>query len=184
MKTWIVRFVSLYAFNVLVLWVIGLLLPTVSVGWSAFWASIILTAATIWVKPLISKAFSGAIKTSSGQRTAAGEKLVQYGSVLLVELIVWFLVVLLSGVNVRGWFWGYLLPPLILLVAWIIYDRIDDVVHAKTGQLYDRAEAGIRGRGTATAGTSASTATSEVRAELNDGLTPEQRRMLDELGKS
>ena len=53
MKTWIVRFVSLYVFNVLVLLLIGLILPTVAVGWSALWGSVILTAATIWVKPAI-----------------------------------------------------------------------------------------------------------------------------------
>ena len=26
---------------------------------------------------------------------------------------------LLSGVNVGGWFWGYALPPLILLIGWV-----------------------------------------------------------------
>ena len=38
MKTWIVRFVSLYVFNVVVLLVIGLLTPA-HVGWAAIWAS-------------------------------------------------------------------------------------------------------------------------------------------------
>jgi hypothetical protein len=99
MKIWIVRFVSLYVFNLAVLWVIGLLLRPVSVGLNALWASIILTAATIWLKPVISKAFSGAAAKSAESRTKAGEKLVQYGLVFVVELIIWILVVIFSGVR-------------------------------------------------------------------------------------
>ncbi len=139
MKSWIVRFLSLYVFNVVVLLVIGMLLPSVGVGWAALWAGVILTAATIWLKPLITKLFTGSAAKSAGQRTRAGEKAVQYGIVFVVELIVWILVVVLSGVRVDGFFWGWALPPLLLLVAWVIYDRVDDKVEARTGALYDRA---------------------------------------------
>ena len=184
MKSWIVRFASLYVFNVVVLLVIGWVLSTVRVGWAALWASVILTAATIWLKPAIGKAFSNAAAKSSSSRTAAGEKLVQYGAVLLVELIIWVLVVLFSGVQVRGFVWGWVLPPVLLLIAWIIYDAIDDRVEAKTAGYYDRAEAGIRGTNRAGGGV-ASTAPATgaaARTELDDGLTPEQRKMLDDLG--
>ncbi len=139
MKSWIVRFLSLYVFNVVVLLVIGMLLPSVGVGWAALWAGVILTAATIWLKPLITKLFTGSAAKSAGQRTRAGEKAVQYGIVFVVELIVWILVVIFSGVRVDGFFWGWALPPLLLLVAWVIYDRVDDKVEARTGALYDRA---------------------------------------------
>lgn len=40
MKTWIVRFVSLYVFNVVVLLVIGLLTPA-HVGWAVLWSAIL-----------------------------------------------------------------------------------------------------------------------------------------------
>lgn len=182
MKTWVVRFASLYAFNVVVLLLIGLLSPAVAVGWSALWASIVLTAATIWLKPLITKGFAGAARSSASQRTAAGEKLVQYGIVFVVELIIWVLVVMFSGVNVRGFFWGWVIPPIFLLIAWIVYDRVDDAIEAKTGSLYDRATGGIRGSQPAPAAPSA--ATRDGAAELKDGLTAEQRKMLDDLGKS
>lgn len=181
MKSWIVRFASLYVFNVVVLLVIGWVLSTVRVGWAALWASVILTAATIWLKPAIGKAFSNAAAKSSSSRTAAGEKLVQYGAVLLVELIIWVLVVLFSGVQVRGFVWGWVLPPVLLLIAWIIYDAIDDRVEAKTGEVYDRARSGIRG-GTAPSPGGTSAPSPSVAAELDDGLTPEQRKMLDDLG--
>jgi len=142
MKSWIVRFASLYVFNVVVLLVIGWLLPAVRVGWAAFWAGIVLTAATIWLKPLITKLFTGSAARSAGQRTKAGEKVVQYGIVFVAELIVWVLVVVFSGVSVRGFFWGYVIPPLVLLIAWIIYDRVDDRIEARAGTFYDRATGG------------------------------------------
>ena len=47
MKKAIVRFGSLYVFNVVVLLLIGLLLRGVSVGWHAFWAAIILIIARV-----------------------------------------------------------------------------------------------------------------------------------------
>lgn len=185
MKTWIVRFASLYAFNLVVLLLIGLLLPSVSVGWAALWSSVLLTAATIWLKPLISKLFTGAANKSAGQRTAAGETLVQYGIVFVVDLLIWIFVVIFSGVRVGGFFWGWVIPPIVLLIAWIIYDRVDDRIQATAGDLYDKAEAGIRGTRRSTATTGAAPAVDPaVRQELNDGLTPEQRRMLDDLGTS
>lgn len=179
MKTWIVRFASLYVFNVVLLLLIGLFTPA-QVGWAALWGSVVLTAATLWLKPLIAKMFSGAAKKSSGQRTAFAEKLVQYGIVFVVELLIWILVVSLSGISSGGWFWGWVLPPVILAIGWIVYDLIDDRVHAHAGELYDRAQGGIRGSTETPATPSA--AAREGQEELKDGLTAEQRRMLDELG--
>lgn len=145
MKTWVVRFASLYVFNLVVLLLLGILLPSVSVGWAALWASVILTAATIWLKPLISKMFTGAARKSAGSRTGLAEKIVQYGIVFIVELLVWILVVVFSGVKVGGWFWGWVIPPVLLVIAWIIYDVVDDRIQRTTGDLYDKANAGIRG---------------------------------------
>lgn len=184
MKSWIVRFASLYMFNVLVLLLIGFLLPSVQVGWAALWAAVVLTAATIWLKPLVTRFFTRSAAKSAGQRTRTGEKLVQYGIVFVVELLVWALVVLASGVEVGGFFWGWLVPPLLLLVAWIVYDRVDDALEARTGRLYDRAHAGIRGPATSVTPAAPSREEAIGREELRDGLTPEQRRMLDDLGKS
>src|SRR5688572_3555538 len=112
MKKWVVRFLSLLVFDVAVLLVIGWLTPA-RVGWSALWAGVILTALTIWIKPLIHRLFQSMAAKSAGQRTRAGEKLVQGALVFLVALLVWMATVLLSGVSVGGWFWGYVLPPII-----------------------------------------------------------------------
>lgn len=182
MKAWLVRFVSLYVFTVAVLLLIGWLLPGVNVGWAALWASVILTAATIWLKPAVTKLFSGMAAKSASQRTKAGEKLVQFGIVFVVQWIIWVLVVWLSRVNVDGWFWGWVLPPLALLLAWIVYDAIDDRVESHAGVLYDRAT-GSKTTATATDAAPAipSAESRAARDELHDGLTHEQRRMLDEL---
>src|SRR5690349_8840390 len=103
MKKWIVRFATLYVFNLVVLLVIDLLVAGVSVGWGVLWASVVLTAATIWLKPVIRKWFARMAAKSASERTKVGETLVKIGLVFLVELIVWVLVVMLSGVHIYNW---------------------------------------------------------------------------------
>lgn len=186
MTTWIVRAASLYVFNVVVLVLIGLLLPPVNVGWSVLWAAVVLTLVTLLLKPVLNKAFSNATKGSRGK---GSEKAVQYVSVFVVALILWVLTVMFSGVNVRGWFWGYIIPPIVLLIAWVIYDVIDDRVEAKAGELYDGVESQFRGQRAPASEQAAPTVTPEqqaaterARAELRDDLTPEQQKMLDDLG--
>ncbi len=182
MKKWIVRFVSLLVFNVVVLLLIGFLTPA-RVGWAALWAGIVLTALVIWVKPLIAKWFGSMAARSADQRTKAGEKVVQFLLALAIAFIVWILTVVLTGVGVSGWFWGYVLPPVILLIGWAIYDAIDDRVEAHAGALYDRARGATpKAEGSDAAPAVPSPETRAGRRELKDGLTDEQRRMLDELG--
>ncbi|MDF2507596.1 MAG: hypothetical protein K0Q52_1455 [Microbacterium sp.] len=189
MKNGIVRFVALYVFNVAVLLLIGLLLPGVSVGWNALWAAVVLTLAALFVKPLLAGAFRRSAAKSAAERTKTGEKIVQYVLVYLVELIIWVLTVWMSGVRASG-FWGFVLPPLALLFGWMIYDQIDDRMRAKTAEIYDSVRARVGGRprsgSSTTPNPSATPAespeTTAARDELADGLTPEQRRMLDELG--
>ncbi|GAA1532353.1 hypothetical protein HD600_002020 [Microbacterium ginsengiterrae] len=187
MKGLLVRAAALYVFNVAVLLLIGLLMRSVSVGWHALWAAVVLTLATLALKPLLLKGFRSAAAKSAGTRSRLGEKLVQYALVFVVELIVWVLTVLLSSVGVSGWFWGYILPPLYLLLAWVIYDQIDDRLEAKTGEVIGSLSSRITRRDAAASAQPSSTPSPETpatrigRDELDDGLTPEQRRMLDEL---
>lgn len=184
MKNGIVRFAALYVFNVAVLLLIGLLSAGVSVGFHALWAAVILTLVALFVKPLLTGAFRKAAAKSAADRTKTGEKVVQYVLVYLVELITWVAVVWLSGVRASG-FWSYALPPLFLLFGWMIYDQVDDRLRAKAGELYDAVQGRVSGRKAASASASPSAetpGTAEARDELQDGLTPEQRRMLDELG--
>lgn len=185
MKAWIVRFVSLYVFNVVVLLVIGWLTPA-HVGWAALWASVILTLAELFVKPLIHGAFTRFAAKSAGERTRMGDWLVQTLLVLAVAAIIWLITLLLTGVDAHGsWFWAYVLPPIILTIGWWVYARVDNTIEAKAGEYYDRASAGLRrSRGSDAAGATTATAVEpSVKAEVDDGLTPEQRRMLDDLGK-
>ena len=187
MKTWLVRFLSLYAFNIVVLLLIGLLTPA-RVGIAVIWAAVVLTLAEIVVKPLAQRLFQGAAAKSASGRTRLSEWLVQTGIVLVVAAIVWILTLLLSGVSARGWLWAYVLPPVIIAIGWMLYARIDDAVEAKAGQLYDsafgRRANGASGGGAATTTSVDPGASARARQELDDGLTPEQRRMLDDLGKS
>lgn len=188
MKKWAIRAISLYVFNVAVLLLIGLLMRSVSVGLNALWASVILTLATLALKPVLLKMFRGSAAKSAASRTKIGEKAVQYLLVFVVELIIWVLTVILSGVNVSGWFWGYVLPPVYLLIAWVVYDLVDDRIEARTRAVIGSVTSKVTRSGAAASASSpaspqgASSPQAKVgRDELEDGLTPEQRRMLDEL---
>lgn len=189
MRAWIIRFASLYVFDVVVLLLIGGFTPGVRVGWSALWASLILTAATLWLKPLVHGWFRSLASRSAAGRSRIREKLVQYGLVLTVAALIWVLLIVLRGVHVGGFFflWGWIAPPVALTIAWGIYDLLDDRIEARAGALYDRATGGRRA-----ADTTASGATPPIppasaypggttRPRRDDGLTDEQRRMLDEL---
>ncbi|KQZ83048.1 hypothetical protein ASD56_11935 [Microbacterium sp. Root166] len=188
MRKWVVRFVSLLVFNVVVLLAIGFLTPA-RVGWAALWAGIVLTALSIWIKPLIHKWFTSMAAKSAHRRTKAGEKLVEFFLAFVVAFLVWMVTVWLSGVSIGGSifsaFWGYVLPPVILLIGWAIYDAIDDRVEAHAGALYDKAS-GDRAKTVPDAAAPGipSPEAAAGRRELHDGLTDEQRRMLDELGTS
>jgi hypothetical protein len=188
MKKWVVRFVSLLVFNMVVLLLIGFLTPA-RVGWAALWAGIVMTALVIWVKPLVEKWFRSMAARSANRRTRAGEKVVEFLLALAVAFLVWIATVVLSGVHIGGGllgaFWGYVIPPVILLIGWAVYAAIDDRVESHAGALYDRATGARNG------GAVSSSSTPPVpqrdpsagRGERDDGLTDEQRRMLDELGK-
>lgn len=195
MRAWVVRFVSLYVFDVVVLLLIGAFTPGVRVGWAAFWAGLILTAATLWLKPLIHRLFRSVAARSAGKRSKIGEKLVQYLLVLAIAVVFWVLLVVFTGVNVSGffWFWGWVSPPLFLTIAWGIYDLIDDGVEARAGALYDRA---TTRKATDTAASRPSEvppipaaprsaerggAASAPARDPYEGLTAEQRRMLNDL---
>lgn len=178
MKSWIVRFASLYVFNIVVLLLIGLLTPA-RVGFAVIWAAVVMTLAELFVKPLIHKAFSGAAAKSTAQRTRVGEALVQGLIVLAIAAIVWVLTLVLSGADAGGsWFWAWIVPPVIILIGWFVYSRIDDRLHERAASIYDRATS----RRAAAPGAAAPAAPAEARREARDGLTPEQRRLLDELG--
>lgn len=181
MKTWIVRFVVLYVFNLLVLWAMGFFLSSVSVGFGAFWGAFILTLGTFWVRPVVTKWFKSMAAGSASKRTKVGEKLVQAGLVLGVSAVVWVLVVVFSGVSVRS-VWGWILPPIMLLIAWAIYDAIAGKLEAQGHKLYDKAMGGPAVKEEVTVTVRETRATRAGRDELKDGLTPEQRKMLDELG--
>ncbi len=184
MKTWVVRFGSLYVFNVAVLFLIGALIPRVYVGWSALWGAVILTAATIFVKPAITKFLKNAASGSNKSMSSGAQKAIEYGIVFVVALLVWILVRALSGIFAWNFFTGIIVPPLLLMVAWFVYDMIDDRIEKVAGNLYDKAEAAIGDKNAPAAPTTPapeSSATRAARDELKDGLTPEQRKLMEDL---
>lgn len=177
MRTWIIRFASLLVFNAAVLLIIGFFTPA-RVGWSALWAAVVMTLLVLFVKPAVERWARGRAARTSSQRTRTGEWFAQLLIVLAVAALVWILTVLLSGVSTGGsWFWAFVLPPAIIAIGWAVYAKISDVLEGKAGEIYDRFEQ----RGTDAAPVVESAQAREGRTELADGLTAEQRKMLDEL---
>lgn len=189
MKNWIVRIGTLLVFNIAVLLLIVLLVPSVRGAWSALWGAVILTAATLWIKPLLTKWFAGQAAKRSGELSKAGIKSISALSVFVVAVVVWILTLLLSGIHVVGWFWGYVIPPIALLIAWLIYDRVDDKLEAHAARLYDSAtgkKQSVDAAATAGAAPTAPPAppapNGQTRVAADNGLTAEQQKMLDDLG--
>lgn len=179
MRSFIIRFVSLYVFNVGALVLMGWLVPGVRVGLSALWAAVILTLATIWLKPFIGAVFR---KIASGNERikSAPKKIVEYVIVFAVAAAVWLITVLTTGVSINGFFWGWFLGPIALLIVWAIYDVVDDMIQKRVGNLYD-----------STIGKGSEAKASEPdpepyrapnkRDELRDSLTEEQKKLFDQL---
>ncbi|MFV0375515.1 hypothetical protein [Microbacterium sp.] len=179
MRKWVIRFASLYVFNAVVLLVIGWLTPA-RVGFAVFIAALVFTLIEMFLTPLIRKMFAGFAHTDR-PRSRVGEWFVQLLVALGVAACVWVLTLWLTPVRAGGWFWAYILPPIIIAIGWLVYAAVSDKIEAGAGSLYDRADAGLRG-GSEQPAAPESPAAREGRAELSDGLTAEQRRMLDELG--
>jgi uncharacterized membrane protein YvlD (DUF360 family) len=142
MRAWLIRFVCLYVFDVVVLLVIDLLTPAVSVGWAVIFGALVLALVTLFIKPLVTRIFRGIAAKSVGNRTKLGERLVQYLIVLAVSAIVWVITVVFTGVHVSGWFWGWIAPPVLLLIAWAIYDVVDESLEKRATALYVKAMGG------------------------------------------
>lgn len=138
MRAWLIRFLGLYLFDLLVLVVLGWLVPNVQVGFAALWAAFILALVTMWVKPLVHAIVSKMASRPAGTRSKLAEKLVQYLIVFVVALVVWAIVVAFTGVAVQGWFWGWVIPPVALLIAWAIYDVTDDSIDRRMTSAFSR----------------------------------------------
>lgn len=140
MRKWVIRFGALFVFDYIVLIAMGLAMPRVQVGpIPALWAAFLLAAATLWIKPVVGRLFSKMAADETGERSRFVSWLVRSLVVFAVAFVIWLIVVALSAVNVAGWLWGYVWPPVVLLVVWWIYDAIDDRFEARAAKVYDRA---------------------------------------------
>ena len=181
MKNWLIRFATMLVFNIAVLLLIVLLVPGVRGAWGVLWGGVILTLATMWIKPLLTRMFTNHAQRKSARMSRLGLKSLNALFVFLVALIVWVLTVLLSQIHVSGFFFGWILPPVALLLGWFIYDAVDDKLEAQANRLYDSATGAARPEAPVTP-TTPPVPTAPPRVLKDDGLTEEQRRMFDDLG--
>ncbi len=178
MRTWIIRFASLFVFNIAVLLVIGIFTPA-KVGWSVIWASLVMTALVLFVKPLAERWAQTEAEKTRPHRSRTGEQFIQLLIVFALAGAVWVATLIFSGVNAGdSWFWSFVLPPIIIGAGWFVYAKVSDRIEAKAGELYDRVDPA---RGTPATTTVPSAAEHLGRAELADELTPEQRALLEDL---
>ncbi|HCX84339.1 MAG TPA: hypothetical protein DHV14_04200 [Micrococcales bacterium] len=140
-KRWVVRLVALTLFNIAVVLAIVLIVPQVTGGLLAMiGAGIVLALATVWIRPALSRYATRKAQAGAPRRSPGTQRLVAALAVFLVAAVIWVLTVLLTDIDVHGWFWGYVVPPLVLLVAWWIYAQVVDSLEAKVASAYDAAD--------------------------------------------
>lgn len=140
MRKWVIRLGALYVFDYIVIVVMGMAMPRVDVGpIKALWAALLLAVGTIWIKPLVRSLFDKLARDDTGQRSRFVGWLVRSVVVFGVAFVIWYLVVWLSAIDVEGYVWGYVWPPVVLLVEWWLYDAISDRFEAQAAKVYDKA---------------------------------------------
>lgn len=138
-RNWVIRLVSLYIFSFVAFLLMGLIMPAFRIGfWHTFWAALIFTLATVFVKPIVS---SFAQKTADGLKqgkTSTVGRIIEYVAVYIVAVVIWIIVTMLTSLHSTG-FWSFLIAPLFLWVAWIVYDIVDESIERTVAKGYDAA---------------------------------------------
>ncbi len=138
-RNWVIRLVSLYVFSYVAFIVMGLFNSSFRVGlFHAFWAALIFTLATVFVKPIVS---SFAQKTAEGLKqgkTSTVGRIIEYVAVYVVALVIWWIVAAFTAAENTHW-WSMFVAPLFLMVAWIIYDIVDESIERTVAKGYDAA---------------------------------------------
>lgn len=129
-RSWVVKTIALLLFNIVAVLVIVLLpgAAGVSIG-TVLWGAIVLTVMSLFIKPLLHRwLLDNAGQVSLSRKLSS--KVLSYVILYLVALIIWFLLVIFSGVQITNFLTTLIVPPLVLLAAWFIYDLVDDRLEA------------------------------------------------------
>lgn len=129
-RSWVVKTIALLLFNIVAVLVIVLLpgAAGVSIG-TVLWGAIVLTVLSLFIKPLLHRwLLDNAGQVSLSRKLSS--KVLSYVILYLVALIIWFLLVIFSGVQITNFLTTLIVPPLVLLAAWFIYDLVDDRLEA------------------------------------------------------
>jgi len=130
-RSWVVKTIALLLFNIVAVLVIVLLpgAAGVSIG-TVLWGAIVLTVLSLFIKPLLHRwLLDNAGQVSLSRKLSS--KVLSYVILYLVALIIWFLLVIFSGVQITNFLTTLIVPPLVLLAAWFIYDLVDDRLEAR-----------------------------------------------------
>lgn len=138
-RNWVIRLVSLYIFSFVAFLLLGFINSSFSNGFfHLFWSALIFTLATVFVKPIVS---SFAQKTAEGLKqgkTSTAARVIEYVAVFAVALVIWLILSVLGAAQNPHWF-SWILSPVLLLVAWAIYDVVDEKIEAQVAKGYDAA---------------------------------------------
>lgn len=134
MKTWGVRIVIALVFNAITLWVASVL-PGVRLGAGFLWAVLVFTAATLFIKPLIASLFrrDGRGLQARGTRLA-GKALTVVAGLLATFAILILTSIFSNGFNISG-IAGWLLATVVIWLASLIYDFVDDGLESRAVQM-------------------------------------------------
>ncbi|WP_223693568.1 phage holin family protein [Leifsonia poae] len=138
MRKWVLLVGVAFVINLILLLVVVLLLPQVKGGIGVLWAAIVLTAATVLIKPALTTFLTNRGTRLQSRASWLRGKTLTYLVDLVVTFAVFWIAVVFSSVRITsfwGWFWG----TLILWAGFIVYDLFEDRIRKRAGDLYDRA---------------------------------------------
>jgi hypothetical protein len=139
MKSLAVKIAIAFVFNAITLWVASVL-PGVRLGTGFLWAVVVFTAATLLVKPFVAgflrrRLGNGHSLSEQERRTWLMAKASTLGASLMATLIVLILTSLFSQgfaiTNLIGW----VAATIVIWLASLIYDFVDDGLEARAHQL-------------------------------------------------
>lgn len=137
MRAWAIRIGIALVFNAITLWAASVL-PGIRLGGGFLWAVVVFTAATILIKPGISGLIARG-GTSLQSRSRRAGKLLTAAAGLLATLGILILTGIFSnGFQING-IVGWAAATVVIWLASLIYNFVDDGLEARATALIERA---------------------------------------------
>lgn len=147
MKAWAIRTVIAFVFNAITLWAMAIL-PGVRVGGGFLWVVLVFTAATLLLRAVAAAVFrkddGGPATRRNTSHPRAARMALTAGAGLALSVGALWLTTSFAGGLALSWPVGWVLATIVVWLASIVFDTVDDGLEHKAQQLLGGPEAGTR----------------------------------------